>query len=420
MIVTRPSFRWITVGIWLMPISFAATAVSLMGAFWRELLLRCQSREIGLVPRTPVGWFWTTVLGLSALTTATSIHPLQSVFGWLGGLGYFITFIVATWTVNTPGRLKQLHKALFGLATAMAIFGLVVYAFNWHFAWHLTRDVAVRIGTPDRRINSVMFHPNLLAGFLVLALGAGLGLFHQIADWPRKAGYGTALGLVALCLLLTGSRAGWIGGGFLLVAFGTVVDRRWLFAVGGAVVTAFLGFSGMIDGRLASLMASNPGFDKYRLYVWLATWHMIQARPLTGWGPGMWQAVYPLFRLPQETHNLPHAHDYYLQIAAEFGTPVLLALVALIVWVCVTGWRTTRRTQYHLPVVATALAVAGYGLVNLFDYTLGEGRNAMAFFLLVGGVEAARRMAIADRPPELRSVIPAAPLPEVLPDDPRP
>jgi hypothetical protein len=31
----------------------------------------------------------------------------------------------------------------------------------------------------------------------------------------------------------------------------------------------------------------------------------------------------------------------------------------------------------------------------------------MAFFLLVGGVEAARRMALADRPPELRRVIPA-------------
>jgi hypothetical protein len=33
----------------------------------------------------------------------------------------------------------------------------------------------------------------------------------------------------------------------------------------------------------------------------------------------------------------------------------------------------------------------------------------MAFFLLVGGVEAARRMALADRPPELRHTVPAMP-----------
>ncbi|HEY9724593.1 MAG TPA: O-antigen ligase family protein [Oscillatoriaceae cyanobacterium] len=420
MIVTRPSFRWITTGIWLMPISFAATAVSLMGAFWRELLLRWESREIGFALRTPVGWFWAVILGLSAVSTAASIHPLQSLFGWLGGLGYFITFTVATWTVNTPGRLKQLHKALFGLATAMAVFGLVVYAFNWHFSWHLTPDVAVRIGTPDRRINSVMFHPNLFAGFLVLALGAGLGLFHQIADWPRKAAYGTALGLVSLCLLLTASRAGWIGGAFLLVAYGVIVDRRWLLALLGGAVAAVTGFSHMIDGRLASLAVDSPGFDKYRLYAWASTLHMIHDRPLLGWGPGMWSYVYQTYRLPAETRHLPHAHDYYLQIAAEFGVPVMIALVLLVGWVCVTGWRATRRTQYHLPVVATTLAVAGYALVNLFDYTLAEGRNAMAFFLLVGGVEAARRMAIADRPPELRAVIPITPVPEVLPDDPRP
>ncbi|MOA31093.1 O-Antigen ligase [compost metagenome] len=137
---------------------------------------------------------------------------------------------------------------------------------------------------------------------------------------------------------------------------------------------------------------------------------MIAERPLTGWGPGMWPVVYPQFRLPEETINLPHAHNYYLHVAVEFGVPVVLALFVVVGWVCVRGVRQTAHTQYHLPVLATVCGIVGYCFLNLFDYTLSEGRNAMAFFLLVGGVEAARRMALADRPPELRRVVPQAPL----------
>ena len=62
MIITRPSFRWVTVGIWLMPISFAVTGVALIGAFWRELLLRWQAREIGWLPKSAIGWLWAIVL----------------------------------------------------------------------------------------------------------------------------------------------------------------------------------------------------------------------------------------------------------------------------------------------------------------------------------------------------------------------
>ena len=94
----------------------------------------------------------------------------------------------------------------------------------------------------------------------------------------------------------------------------------------------------------------------------------------------------------------------------------LSGLVAIVVAVLYRGLRDTAHTQYRLPVAATICAVIGYGIMNMFDYTLSEGRNAMAFFLLVGGVEAARRMALADRPPELRRIVPAAQVP--LPEDP--
>lgn len=409
MIVTRPSFRWITTGIWLMPISFAVTAVALIGAFWREFLLRWQSREIGWLPRTAVGWLWVAVLGLGAVSTVCSVRPMESFFGWLGGLGYAITFIVAAWTVNTPGRLKQLHKALFWLAFAMSIFGLIIYFGDIQYRWVLGNDIEIKLGTADRRINSVMFHPNLFAGYLVLALAAGLGLFHQAAAKRKKVLYALGLSTVSLALLLTASRAGWIGAGLMLIAFGLMVDRRWLLVLVGGATAALAFFPNMIFARLSALSWDNPAFDKYRVLGWQAAWQMITERPLTGWGPGMWPVVYPQFRLPEETHHLPHAHNYYLHVGVEFGVPVVIALFAIVAWVCWRGARQTAHTQYHLPVMATVCGIVGYCFLNLFDYTLSEGRNAMAFFLLVGGVEAARRMALADRPPELRHTVPAMP-----------
>lgn len=416
MIITRPSFRWITVGIWLMPLTFAATAVCLLGAFWRESCLRWQSREIGWYPRTPIGWMWLLIMALGAVSTAMSVTPAESVFGWLAGLGYWITFVVASWTVITPGRLKQLHRALFGLGVVMAVIGLIVWKMHLFLYWHHSSGMEIKIGTEDNRINSVMYHPNLLAGYLVLALGTGLGLFHQVADWPRKAYYAAGLLVVGACLVLTASRAGWLGATFMIVSFGLLVDRRWLIALAVSVLTSFAVFPDLIISRIVSLGVDNPAFDHYRVDAWISAAQMIRERPLTGWGPGTWAKVYPWFRLPDETRHLPHAHNYFLHVGAEFGMPVVVVLVAIVVTVVLRGARETEHTQYHLPVVATACALLGHLVCNMFDYTLSEGRNAIAFFLLLGGVEAARRMALADRPPELRRVVPSAKAP--LPEDP--
>lgn len=416
MIVTRPSFRWITVGIWLMPLTFAATAVCLLGAFWRELCLRWQSREVGWLPRTGIGWLWVLVMALGGVSTLCSVRPLESVFGWLAGLGYAISFVVATWTVVTPGRLKQLHRAIFGLAVAMAVFGLTIWAFNINFLWHYSPELEIKLGTADGRINSVMYHPNLLAGFLVLALATGLGLFHQASAWRRKVVYATGLALVTMCLVLTASRSGWIGAAFLMVSFGLLVDRRWLIALVGTSLTAAAVFPDLVMNRLSGLMWDNPAFDKYRMMGWMSAAEMLRERPLTGWGPGTWGVVYPQFRFAEETNHLPHAHNYFLHVGVEFGLPVVIALLTIVFWVILRAERDTAHTQYHLPVLASACGVFGYFICNLFDYTLSEGRNAMAFFLLLGGIEAARRMALADRPPELRRTVPAIPVP--TPEDP--
>jgi O-antigen ligase len=298
----------------------------------------------------------------------------------------------------------------------MAAFGLVVWWNDFHYLWHHPSGMEIKIGFDDNRINSVMYHPNLFAGFLVLALGCGLGLFHQLADYGRKARYGLGIAMVASALFLTASRAGWIGGTILLVGFGACVDRRWLVALLGGAGLAFAARPDLIVSRLAALSAGGPGFDQNRVLVWRSAQEMIRQQPFLGWGPGSWEWAYPHFRSLMETEGLPHAHNYYLHVAAEFGVPVVVTLMAIVAYVCWTGVRDTRHTQYHHPVLATVASVVGYLALNLFDYTLSEGRNAMAFFLLLGGVEAARRMAIADRPPELRRVVPAAASP--IPEDP--
>jgi hypothetical protein len=396
------SFRWVMAGLLLLPLSFALTGVCLLAAWGREMILRFKAGAWRDFTWSASGRLWVALLGLGAVATACSVDPVGSLPTWLGEVGCALIFLVGLWVFDTPRRLSMSHKALFWVGVAMGVFGLGVYAANLHVIWQPLAGVFVEIGSADRRINSVMFHPNLLAGYLVLALGLGLGLFHEAFAPARKLRYGLGLGVLALTLVLTASREGWLGGGILLFSFGLLVDRRWLLALGVSALSAFLIFPSLIVSRLSGLWWGSPDFDKYRLMAWESALKMIQARPLTGWGPGMWHEAYPAFRMPEETRHLPHAHNYFLQLATGFGLPAAALFVGMVVWILVRAYQETRHTQYHGPVVAVCCACLGYIAPNLFDVVLMEGRNSVAFFLLLGGAEAARRLAIADRPMALK------------------
>jgi hypothetical protein len=68
----------------------------------------------------------------------------------------------------------------------------------------------------------------------------------------------------------------------------------------------------------------------FRLYTWQSTAHMALARPVLGWGPGSFPSAYGQFAIAGTTK---HAHQVWLQIAAENGVVASLLLLGA----CVGG-----------------------------------------------------------------------------------
>lgn len=122
-------------------------------------------------------------------------------------------------------------------------------------------------------------------------------------------------------------------------------QRLLLVLAGVAVATALV--SALVPGLRTQTWAQVPGtnleryqhWSTHRIAAWGAALHMASARPWTGQGLGSYaleaqphrQALeleHQVRLLPPLTaHAYAHAHQDYLQLAAEAGVPVLLAVL---------------------------------------------------------------------------------------------
>ena len=162
------------------------------------------------------------------------------------------------------------------------------------------------------------------AWFGSLAAAGVMGVF-----WPRRRGWGIVMALLGLAAVFVVARVG--------VLPEDVVER----------FDSVAEFTRVQDMRGAANDAVNFSLIE-RLAHWQAASRMASAHPWLGVGLGNFQAAYPDYRLLNWEHALGHAHNVYLNAAAETG---LLGLGAyLLLWGIVfavtlrtlggsTGWR---------------------------------------------------------------------------------
>lgn len=180
--------------------------------------------------------------------------------------------------------------------------------------------------------------------FLVVAFGIGFGLLGTQAAASRGAQLGLAFALVAM-VLVRGKKALpviFLGGGvLLLVVFG--------LQTGVLPVSTF--------GRLAQIESLTP-FDVRqvtvtpdnfaeveRMAMWQAGGNMFLSDPWLGVGIGNYNTRYTDFNAPFWPVSRGHAHNYYIQAAAETGSFGLVAYLVLLGGGLVMGLRSTILTK---------------------------------------------------------------------------
>ena len=232
------------------------------------------------------------------------VAVLQAGFGVLGGGFFRSTYIRADATMAHPDFLGIFLAMLLPIALAKLI--------GRHSS--MTR---------------------LLAANLVVVLSLGL-----VATFTRSAWIGAVLG-VAVVLALHGGRLrvlpviGFVA--LLAVAFGALA---WFV---NARPTTVPGGVANVYSRIVSITDLSSGSIAERLAVWGDTPRVIAARPILGWGPSNFGAVYPQFQSANRNAILfDDPHEETLGIAAKQGVVGLLAYLWILVAFVRAFWKGRR------------------------------------------------------------------------------
>lgn len=362
-------------------------------------------------PSLPVLFPLLALHGALLISTAQARDWALSMKELLKWSEVLAVYIVAT-QVLRPDRLGWLLAAALAAAAAEAVVGALQFFLRIGPGHFLIAGIFMRAyGTFEQ--------PNPYAGYLGLYLPLALALALPGRRWLPPALRPVASGLALLlgfAMVATLSRGAWVGVAMAVAVLMLASGRR------GALMLAALGLAGLlvfaagaagllpagITERAASIASSTIALRDIedeevnptnfavmeRLANWQAGWRMFLANPLLGVGIGNYNAAYRDYALPGWETALGHAHNFYLNIAAEAGVIGLAAYIVFVSSALLLGARTITglgqamaggsagRGGTSLPLARVLAAGLTAGLVayathNLFDSLFVSGMGTL-------------------------------------------
>lgn len=278
------------------------------------------------------------VVGALSLWDATDpIEGLKELLKWLQVIGVSVMVV----DISQRGRLSWLVAAALLAGMLQAGIGL------WQFEIRGTGPPSFEVTEGRYRAYGTFEQPNPFGGFMgliwplavaVAISGVGPSGLKSITR-NRLAALAVAV-VTIMALLASYSRGAWVGA---LAASGMMVifwpRRRWIgIAFAGFVLATmlFLAHRGWLPSGAAERLGSLTDIARVsdvrgvhitssnfslieRFAHWQAAMSMAQAHPWLGVGIGNFEAAYPDFRLSNWQYGLGHAHNAYLNVAAETG-----------------------------------------------------------------------------------------------------
>ena len=373
----------------------------------------------------PLAW---TVLCLVATVPAlieTMRGGLPSTrldpFVWLYVACFLIVFpfslgryTSAVWVLSLIANVLVYYAALRTTREAPAFIGAILLTIVIGVAvlqiiaidFHLEQGLLTRIADYDRP-QGWSGYPEL--GFLVCVQ---LAILIAIARTATRAAPRLAVSLVMIIgvveLVFLFSRMAWVTAGVLFgvgAVVGRPMPRMWKPALGALLLVAAIGVAIAQTATGRSLMNAwtGPNPSAGRLDIWKRTAQMIADHPLAGVGVGNFQAIFePVYNpyLNEDMRRGGHAHNLWLQQAAESG--VVVAAIYVILWVAVVVFAAQRSTGSWID-KAALLVVVAFGVRSMGDFMFfatggAQGRLHTLMWLVWGviaGHTAVRRTALA-------------------------
>lgn len=321
---------------------------------------------------------------IAIFSTITSIDPSGSIRDLaLNAAG--ISFLFAmTNTIKTKGELNAFISTLLLSALVVALLGVVQYftGVQMRPEWLDTEnntDIAVRV-------YSVFFNPNILAEYLVLITPIAVGMTWYTKSMRKKFLFAGSTGILLICIVMTLSRGGWVGIALAALAFVLLVDKR-LLLLGIPMVLGGLAFlpQKVVD-RITSIGSTVDSSNLYRIKIWNITKDVIRDNFLAGVGFG-YVPFKETFEKYIRTMPIYHAHNTYLEVAAEIGIIGFIFFILLL-------FSSLKSTYVNLVksedkyfkylgagLFASIIGIMGHGLVEHFLYI---PRIIFTFWIVLG------------------------------------
>jgi putative inorganic carbon (hco3(-)) transporter len=255
------------------------------------------------------------------------------------------------------------------------------------------------------RLTGTLGDPNHFAGSLLLLLPLTIAL--ATASSRRWMLVPAALAAIAsaVTLVATLSRGAWLG---LLVAVAVLLwllpgRRLRIGLLAGAAVAAVViaGLSGPIAARLSPHATGPVEMLNSRWRVWTAATAMTIQHPVFGVGVGNFRHYYPAYGI--RPANVDHAHNLWLNIAAERGIPAMAAFMVVLIALLNTlgaGLRGADDPWRRALAAGMIAGFAGYLVHSMFDVSYYDARVMLLFWLLAGVAAGLPLLTPVKRPPE--------------------
>ncbi|MEH6587324.1 MAG: O-antigen ligase family protein [Halioglobus sp.] len=340
------------------------------------------------------GW-----LPLSLDGAATRYYLLR---GCTFTAGFFLTLAL----VNSHHRLRLMLQILVFSGTFQAVYGAFMVLSGMEIGFFVEKYAGQGVAT------GTFINRNHLAGYLVMCLSAGIGLLlsqlvpQQASSWKEriqqwlelllspKIRLRIYLALMVIALVLTRSRMGNVAfftslglAGALLVYTSKGFSPRIVAFLGSLVLVdvLILGRWFGLDKVVERLAQTNPDTEGR---VWSNTYTIdyIEKFPITGSGGGSYYGIFPNFHPADLVGYYNHAHNDYLEFAAELGIPATGVLIAVALLALLASSRVLKRRHtalYRGTAFCVCMAVFWAAMHSLADFNLQVPANALTFTSLL-------------------------------------
>ena len=335
---------------------------------------------------------------LAGYLAVSALSALFATNGWLAfrALGVSLAGAALFWCGRTVARAGRGEAMLTGLAAAVvlgAITGLVQ-------AYGL---VTTNLASLSRAPGGTFGNRNFMAHLVTIGLPVLLYVALQSRSRTRFALGAAGVALAAGALMLSRSRAAWLGAGIcgvFLAVEGLWVGRLWAeerlrrrVLVLALVAVSSLLLALVLPNRLnwrsdSPYLESLTGVANYRagsgrgrLIQYGNTLDMAARHPVLGVGPGNWPVFYPAYMSAGDPSfdaddiipTNPWPSSDWVAIASERGLVALVLLTLVGAFIALGAWARIRHRARQAPsladlaIVATLIAI---GVVGSFDAVL--------------------------------------------------